>query len=338
MAGYKLSNLDISFISLCKAGKNGKQPILKSKDSVEPVWKAERKIVTDKSEKRQCLYCIVCSPNEEFSDKDEVDGVAEVRKAMHGFMRKGRTGDGVDDTHNFISIDGAFVAESWEVRKNDPLFPDEKEGSWAVAIQIEDSELWGSVEKGEINGVSMGGTATKIAKASSFDATIGMQDLWKYTEALNSSIRSIFDDDDIEDKAVAISESVDQFKNTVLGNMVSKADGESLPWFKKIFKGKKSKEEDMDEKDVKALIKKSIEESTEKGKVKVEGAIAKALEEILEPIVTRLGKVEKSTKGSGQDEGGDIGDSEDANKQAEEAGNRIAKAVQKSMGKVTDNG
>lgn len=326
MAGYKLSNLDISFISLCKAGKNGKQPILKSKDSVEPVWKAERKIVTNKSEKRQCLYCIVCSPNEEFSDKDEVDGVAEVRKAMHGFMRKGRTGEGVDDTHSFISIDGAFVAESWEVRKNDPLFPDEKEGSWAVAIQIDDSELWDDIEKGEINGVSMGGTATKIAKASSFDATIGMQDLWKYTDALNSSIRSIFDDDDIEDKATAISESVEQFKNTVVGNMVTKSKGGLLAGFKNIFKSKKNNEEDMNEKETKELVAKAVKDSAEAGVKTTEGIILKAMQLVIDPLVDRLEKVEKGTNGSGQDEEGDIEKSADTVKEEEAVGARIAKA------------
>ena len=77
------------------------------------------------------------------------------------------------------------VAESWIVKENDAVFPDEPVGSWAVAIKLEDEELKKSVKNGDIAGISMAGTATKVEddnssvekadeKTFSFNDVIGM--------------------------------------------------------------------------------------------------------------------------------------------------------------------
>lgn len=84
-------------------------------------------------------------------------------------MKAARVGN-VDKDHSFEPEDGAFVAESWLVKASDPVFPEEKEGSWAVAIKVEDDELWSAVKNGDIGGLSMGGIADKLHKE---DGSVG---------------------------------------------------------------------------------------------------------------------------------------------------------------------
>jgi hypothetical protein len=53
----------------------------------------------------------------------------------------------------------AYVAESWLTRADDPLFPNEPAGSWAVGIQIGDTDTWKDLKSGAIAGISLAGIA-----------------------------------------------------------------------------------------------------------------------------------------------------------------------------------
>lgn len=152
----KLSKIEISHISLVKAGANGKQIIYKSAD-LEPSYTKEIKIAKS-DEERGVIYGIVYSPDEVDTQGDSASEL-EIQKAAYAFM-KSRNTQNVDKDHDFAKKD-AFIAESWILRKNDPVFPQEKEGSWAVAIQLENDELKEAVKKGEITGLSMAGVAHK---------------------------------------------------------------------------------------------------------------------------------------------------------------------------------
>lgn len=81
----------------------------------------------------------------------------EIEAASYKFMKEQRTPN-VDTHHDFQKVD-AYVCESY-IAKNDPDFP--VDGTWIVAIKIEDPEIWKSVEEGEIAGISMAGTAIRI--------------------------------------------------------------------------------------------------------------------------------------------------------------------------------
>lgn len=155
---HKLSNIVISHISLVKAGANGKQIIYKSA-ATEPTYQKEIEIKKQDDEKG-VIYGIVYSPDETDSQGDRATA-DEIQKAAYNFMKNKATRN-VDKDHDFINKD-AFIAESWIVRKNDEIFPNEKTGSWAVAVQLESDELKTAVKKGEIAGLSMAGTATKEA-------------------------------------------------------------------------------------------------------------------------------------------------------------------------------
>lgn len=152
----KLSNIAITHISLVKAGANKKSIIYKSADGEPPY---ARNIEIKKSDDEQgIIYGIVYAPNEVDTDGDYTD-VDEILKASYAFM-KSRFTNNVDKDHSF-EVEKAFVAESWIVKENDPIFPDEPVGSWAVGIKLEDEELKKGVKDGDIAGISMAGTATK---------------------------------------------------------------------------------------------------------------------------------------------------------------------------------
>jgi hypothetical protein len=127
----ELSNIDITHISLVKKGANGKQIIYKS--AKDGKYKKDIEIKKSDSEKG-IVYGIVYSPDEVDSQGDYATA-DEIEKAAYGFM-KSLNQRNVDVEHSFVSED-AFVAESWILKSNDPIFPDEPEGSWAVAIKLE---------------------------------------------------------------------------------------------------------------------------------------------------------------------------------------------------------
>jgi hypothetical protein len=67
----------------------------------------------------------------------------------------------VDKDHSF-NPEAAFVAESWLIKSPDPLFPDEREGAWAVAIRVEDDALWDAVKAGKYKALSLAGYCERI--------------------------------------------------------------------------------------------------------------------------------------------------------------------------------
>lgn len=151
-----LTGINITHISLVKSGANKKEIIYKSSDKTPEYVK---QILIKKSDDEEgVVYGIVYAPNEVDTD-DEYTNADEIKKAAYSFMKNKNTAN-VDKDHTF-DIEKAFVAQSWIIKANDAVFPDEPEGSWAVAIQLEDEELIKAVKDGEIAGISMAGTATK---------------------------------------------------------------------------------------------------------------------------------------------------------------------------------
>lgn len=164
-----LKNIRVDFISLVRKGANKKTILWKSGDDEPPrSWDVSLSKFDDE---KRLVYGIVYSPGEVDSQGDHTDA-KQIEKAAHLFMKGSKTGQGVDKDHSFQAEEGAFVAESWIVKKGDSVFPDEPAGSWAVAIKVEDDELWSAVKKGEIGGLSMGGVADQIEKGDRSDSAI----------------------------------------------------------------------------------------------------------------------------------------------------------------------
>ena len=148
----KLTDLSVSFLSLVKTPATGKGLTLKAADGERP---AAFDLVV-KNDDMMRAYGVVYAPDQEDAHGDTADADT-IRKAQAEFMREGRLKN-IDTEHSFTS-EMAYVAESWLVRKGDPLFPDEPEGSWAVGIQIHDPDLWKQLKSGELTGISLAGIA-----------------------------------------------------------------------------------------------------------------------------------------------------------------------------------
>lgn len=152
----RLSDIEITHISLVKEGANGKTVIYKSKEECGE-YSRDVKIVKSNDEKG-IVYGIVYSPDE-IDSQGDMASAEEIEKAAFSFM-KSLNINNVDKNHDF-KPEGAFVCESWIVKSGDPLFSDQKVGSWAVGIKLESNELRDAVKKGDLKALSMAGTATK---------------------------------------------------------------------------------------------------------------------------------------------------------------------------------
>ena len=148
----KLTNLSVSFISLVRVPATGKALTLKSGAGERA---ATIRIVKSDDE-RMVAYGIVYAPDQLDSHGDTADAIT-IRRAAYEFMRDGRAKN-VDRDHSF-NAEMAYVAESWLTRADDPLFPGEPEGAWAVGIQINDADIWKELKSGALTGISLAGIA-----------------------------------------------------------------------------------------------------------------------------------------------------------------------------------
>ena len=48
-----------------------------------------------------------------------------------------------------------MIVETYILKGEDEMFPDDPIGAWAVVIKVTDTEAWQEIKKGEITGISM---------------------------------------------------------------------------------------------------------------------------------------------------------------------------------------
>ncbi|APF20391.1 hypothetical protein Calab_1460 [Caldithrix abyssi DSM 13497] len=230
----ELKDVQVLFLSLVDKGANNRTIIWKADNKQKPIIEKTVPILKVDAEKRM-VYGIVYAPNEEDAHGDFMTA-EEIEKAAHNFMKARRTTN-IDKQHDYEADEG-FVAESWIVRKGDPLFPNEPEGAWGVGIKVENDETWEQIKNGEITGISMGGFGKRIEKSAATDSTavgrggsllrkffkhlfapiqkdfnshFAADQLRQAAWALNDAILEILNDDAIADKQAAIKESINQF-------------------------------------------------------------------------------------------------------------------------------
>ena len=125
--------------------------------SAEIVFKAADK-------PKQTLYCVVMEPETEDLQGDVTDA-EEIEKAAHQYLLDSRVvGDShrKDECANLFKVD-AGVVESF-IAPTDYEVGGEKilKGSWVLAIKVYDTEIWKSIEAGEITGLSIGGFGERL--------------------------------------------------------------------------------------------------------------------------------------------------------------------------------
>lgn len=301
-----LKDVQVLFISLVDKGANKRTVIWKSATDTVPVMEREIPILKVDEEKR-LVYGIVYAPDEEDTQGDAMTA-EEIEKMAYAFMKSRRTTQ-VDAQHDYDPDEG-FVAESWLIRQGDPMFPEEPEGAWAVAIKVENDDTWEKVKNGEITGLSMGGfgkaeeveknakgkkmeKTNKIVEAlskffrgsSEVDINKDFNDEYKRNSianaiwALHDALDKVMNDETVDDKMAAMKESVNQFLN-FLDNL----QGEPVM---------KEQEE----------IKK--QETPEKKEEQTEQPQLEQVLQKLEEIEKRLEQVEKATPGKQSADGRD---------------------------------
>lgn len=166
----KLTNANISFVSLVDKGANGKQfaiikndggkhtpagkVIMNKADAPAPNFGKAVTLIRKDDDKR-LVTGIVYEPDTVDSHGDYMTA-EDIEKAAHLFMEEYQQ---IDKQHNYTDGYGTVV-ESF-VAKSEMTIGEQvvKAGTWVMTVKVADDETWEAVKKGEITGFSMGGIA-----------------------------------------------------------------------------------------------------------------------------------------------------------------------------------
>lgn len=191
---YALSDARIQFVSLVDKAANKRQFLITKAEGSSANFQSYGRIVKADSESH-FVTGIVYEPMAEDTDGEYMTA-EEIEKAAHWYMKN--TGD-VDVQHCFVKAEGIDVVESY-VAKSDmeidgtPI----KKGTWLMTVEVVDSAVWESIQKGEITGFSMGGVATRSDEdvdLDSIDKSEGNSDIpesffKKLTKAIKEAFKS----------------------------------------------------------------------------------------------------------------------------------------------------
>lgn len=150
---YAITDAKISFVSLVDKAANKKQFLItKSEDGAANFATFGRILKADADS--HFVTGIVYEPMVEDTQGNYMTE-EEITKAAYWFAKNGNQ---VDLQHCFQKCDGAAVVESY-VAKCDMEIEGEsiKKGTWLMTMEISDTDVWDSIQKGEITGFSMGG-------------------------------------------------------------------------------------------------------------------------------------------------------------------------------------
>ncbi len=149
----ELINAKITHVSYVDKAANQKQFFF-MKSEKQPDFQKEIKVLAKADDAQRLVYGIVYEPNVADAHGDYMTP-AEIEKAAHGFLKDARE---IDKQHDFQGGVGEVV-ESY-IAPSDFEMGDEviKKGSWVLVTKASD-EIWEQIQKGEITGYSMAGTA-----------------------------------------------------------------------------------------------------------------------------------------------------------------------------------
>lgn len=150
---YAISDAKISFVSLVNKAANKKRFLITKAADGSARFTSYGRIVKADTE-RHFVTGIVYEPMVEDTQGNYMTE-DEIVKAAHWFMKNQGS---VDIQHCFEKADGVEVVESY-IAKCDMEIDGEavKKGTWLMTVEVTDSSVWESIQKGDITGFSMGG-------------------------------------------------------------------------------------------------------------------------------------------------------------------------------------
>lgn len=153
----ELKNVNITHVSYVDKAANKKKFFL-TKSEKQPNFEKQVRVLVNKEDSAEKLvYGVVYEPDSIDAHEDFMTA-EEIEKAAHTFMKDYRN---LDKQHDFVPGAGEVV-ESY-VAPDDFTVGGEtiKKGSWVLVTKATD-EVWEAIQKGEITGYSMAGTAEAI--------------------------------------------------------------------------------------------------------------------------------------------------------------------------------
>ncbi len=161
---FEITDARIGFVSLVDKAANKKEFLITKADDGTANFSTFGSILKCDKDKHY-ITGIVYEPMTEDAHGNYMTE-DEIVKAAYGFTKSGNK---VDLQHNFESIEGVSVVESW-IEKADCVIGETevKKGTWLMTVEVDNDDIWAAVEKGDLTGFSMGG----VGKYSEVDVDI----------------------------------------------------------------------------------------------------------------------------------------------------------------------
>jgi len=149
----------------------GVPPQVQKEDSDTPgfkvegrIFKAEERPGEDGADPKRIVWGVVLEP-ETPDTQGDVYSADEVEKACHGFMRRfgvGKSGPGLQHKQRLALGSSVNIIECG-IEKAAISVGDEtiKAGAWTMGMEVVSDALWAAVQKGELTGFSIGGSAVR---------------------------------------------------------------------------------------------------------------------------------------------------------------------------------
>ena len=116
-----------------------------------PIWKS--------ADASRIVYGVVLQPGVTDSQGDVVSA-EEIEQAAHRYLVESRKQDlQHDETKAPVEVVESYIAPMDMTVAGRPVL----KGSWVMASHVRDDSLWDRVQKGELTGYSIGGTAVRAA-------------------------------------------------------------------------------------------------------------------------------------------------------------------------------
>ena len=175
----EISDAKIQFVSLVDKAANKRQFLITKADDGQAQFATLGKILKV-DDATHYITGIVYEPLVEDSHGNFMTE-EEIRKAAYWFAKNG---DKVDVQHSFEAVEGVSVVETY-IAPCDMTVGDTPvlKGTWIMTAEVENADVWGKVQKGEVTGFSMGG----VGKYSEKDV-----ELADVTEVAASEKKGIF--------------------------------------------------------------------------------------------------------------------------------------------------
>ncbi|AKC65580.1 MULTISPECIES: XkdF-like putative serine protease domain-containing protein [Bacillus] len=350
----ELINAKITHVSYVDRAANQKQFFF-MKSEKENDFEKQIKVIVKADDAQRLVYGIVYEPNVADAHGDYMTP-EEIEKAAHGFLKDARE---IDKQHDFQGGVGEVV-ESY-IAPSDFEMGDEviKKGSWVLVTKASD-EIWEQIQKGEITGYSMAGTAdigkqedhkpasdekglfsllknfflSKGEVKNRYDKGRMHREFWAAQDALNSVLFKwgSYDDDGLETDPEKVRAALQDFVEITQEILLTDdlAGIQTDPPEEIIKAGRKFSAANLNElKNARAAIDNLLSQAEEKEEEEVNKEdLQKMLEDTIAPVVKRLDDLEK-----GEDE--QQPDPQE-NQPDEAVAKEMAAAVEKALAPVVE--